>query len=115
MSAILLKLQPNQDVIEGLEAAIAAIGMRRARIVAAVGSLVEGVIGRAGEDEIEIVEGPGIEIAALTGNVHVDGTSRLHGFMIRQNTDVVAGELVRGRNAVGVTFELLLEASDDGC
>lgn len=113
MNAVLMKLQPNQDVTEGLEAAIAAIGMRRARIVAAVGSLVEGVIGRAGE--IEIVEGPGIEIAALTGDVHVDGTSRLHGFMIRQNTDVVAGELVRGRNAVGVTFELLLEASDDGC
>lgn len=113
MSAVLLKLQPNQDVTEGLEAAIAAFGMRRARIVAAVGSLVEGVIRRG--EEVEIVAGPGIEVAALSGEVHAGGGSRLYGFMICRNTDVIEGELVRGRNAVGITFELLLEASDSGC
>lgn len=113
MSAILLKLQPNQDVTEGLEAAIASVGVRQARIMAAVGSLVEGVIHRG--TDVEIVEGPAIEVAALSGEVHVDGTSRLHGFMICQNTDVMEGELVRGRNAVGVTFELLLEARDERC
>ncbi|WP_174296351.1 PCC domain-containing protein [Sphingomonas bacterium] len=113
MSAILLKLQPNQDMTEGLEAAIAAVGMRHARVVAAVGSLVEGVIHRGAG--VEIVEGPAVEIAALSGEVHVDGTSRLHGFMIRQNAEVVEGELMRGCNAVGVTFELLLEASGERC
>lgn len=110
MTTFLLKLQPNQDVVEALERAVADVGLRRARIVAAVGSLVEGVIRRSGG--VELVPGPAIEVAALTGDICVEGKSRLHGYMIRQDTEVVAGELVRGCNAVGVTFELLLTGID---
>ena len=108
MTAILLKLQPNQDVTEALEAAVRRAGMHRARIVAAVGSLVEGVLLR--DDGVEVVAGPGIEVAALTGEVIAAGGSRLHGYLCREDTGVVEGMLARGRNAVGVTFELLLEA-----
>lgn len=106
MTAAIVKLQPNQDVTEALEAAIAEAGMTRARIVAAVGSLVEGVLLRG--DRIEVVDGPAIEVAALVGDIRVGGGGRLYGYLCRQDTEVVAGELVRGRNAVGVTFELLL-------
>lgn len=108
--AILVKLQPNQDVTKGLEAAIAAAGMARGRIVAAVGSLVEGVLHRDGG--IEIVDGPAIEVAALSGEINAAGGSRLYGYLCQQNAQVVSGELVRGRNAVAITFELLLEACD---
>ncbi|MEH3038370.1 MAG: DUF296 domain-containing protein [Sphingomonas adhaesiva] len=110
MSAILLKLQPNQDVTEALETAVRDAGMERARIVAAVGSLVEAVV--QSPKGLEVVPGPAIEVAALTGEVCANGCSRLHGYMIRQDTGVVHGDLVRGRNAVGVTFELLLTSMD---
>lgn len=108
--AILVKLQPNQDVTHGLEAAIAAAGVSRARIVAAVGSLVEGVLHRDGG--VEIVPGPAIEVAALTGELDAAGGSRLHAYLCQQDAQVMSGELVRGRNAVAVTFELLLEVCD---
>ena len=108
MTAILLKLQPNQDITEALEAAVRQAGLGSARIVAAVGSLVEGVLLRGGA--VEIVTGPAIEVAALSGEVIAAGGSQLHGYLCREDTAVVEGPLVRGRNAVGVTFELLLEA-----
>lgn len=113
MMAALLKLQPNQDITEGLEAAVADLGITRARIVVAVGSLVEGVLYRNGT--METVTGPAVEVAALTGRIDTKGTSMLHGYLCRQDTNVVEGHLVRGRNAVGVTFELLVEACDDQC
>lgn len=110
MTAFLLKLQPNQDVTEALEAEVRRAGLHCARIVAAVGSLVEGVLLR--DDSVEVVEGPAIEVAALTGKIFGAGGSQLHGYLCRENTGVVEGILARGRNAVGVTFELLLEPSD---
>ncbi len=110
MTAFLLKLQPNQDVTEALEEAVAAAGIRCARIVAAVGSLVEGIL--IGADGEHRVEGPAIEVAALSGTVHATGGSRLRGYLCRADTQVVEGELARGRNAVGVTFELLLTVCD---
>lgn len=108
MTALLLKLQPNQDLTEGLEAAVAEAGFAKARIVSAVGSLVEGVLETGAEPAV--VDGPGLEVAALSGDVFADGRTTLHAYICQQNTQVVAGQLVRGRNAVGVTFEVLLEA-----
>jgi predicted DNA-binding protein with PD1-like motif len=107
MKAILLKLQPNQDVTEALEGQARAAGMAQARIVAAVGSLVEGVIRRG--DALELIEGPAIEVAGLAGDVLPDGGSRLHAYLCREDATVVEGELLRGSNAVGVTFEVLLQ------
>lgn len=106
MTAILLKLQPNQDVTEALEREVRRVGMTRARIVAAVGSLVEGVL--LSDGEIEIVAGPGLEVAALSGVIEATGGSTLHAHICRADASVAAGNLVRGRNAVAVTFELLL-------
>lgn len=107
-NAILLKIQPNQDVTLALEDALRAAGMRRARIWAAVGSLIEGVIER--EDEVERIIGPAIEVAALSGEVSAGGDADpLHGYFCRDDTTVVCGVLVRGRNMVAVTFEVLLE------
>ena len=104
--AILLKLFPNQDVTVGLEAAARAAGFGRARIVAAVGSLVEGVIQRDGG--VELVPGPALEVAALTGVVDASGGSELRGYFCCADTCVIDGPLVRGRNTVSVTFEALL-------
>jgi predicted DNA-binding protein with PD1-like motif len=104
--AFLLKLQPNQDVTHALERAVREAGMASARIVGAVGSLVEGVLLRG--DSVERIAGPAIEVAALTGRVMATGGSRLHGYLCCADTSVAAGILVPGQNAVAVTFELLL-------
>lgn len=105
--AILLKLQPNQDVTHGLERAVRDAGMARARVVGAVGSLVEGVLVRGAG--VERIAGPAIEVASLTGRVLAGGGSRLHGYLCCSDTSVAVGILAPGRNAVAVTFELLLE------
>lgn len=108
MTGLLVKLQPNQDVTEALEKVVALAGFGRATIVAAVGSLVEGILERG--DGIEVVNGPAIEVAALSGTVFASGGSTLRGFLCRDDTSVAEGRLARGRNSVAVTFELLLEA-----
>lgn len=109
--AILLKLQPNQDVTLALEEAVHAAGLGRARIVAAVGSITQGVLDR-GNGQNEVVAGPAIEVAALRGEVDPQGGSVLHGHLCCADARVVAGTLVRGLNAVAVTFEILLEACE---
>lgn len=110
-NAILLKLQPNQDVTLALEDAVRAAGLGRARIWAAVGSLIEGVIQRP--DGIERIAGPAIEVAALSGEVSADGdAAQLYGYFCCDDTRVVQGPLVRGLNIVAVTFEVLMEDAD---
>lgn len=104
---ILVKLQPNQDVTEALEAAVRAAGLPAAKICGAVGSLVEAVIEQDGVRTK--VSGPGLEVAGLSGVIAASGDSQLAGFVCRPNTGVERGIFVRGMNAVGVTFELLLE------
>lgn len=109
--AILLKLQPNQDITMALEEAVAIAGLRRASILAAVGSLTRGVIIRS--NGFEIVEGPAIEVAALTGTVAVDGSSQLYGYLCCDDASVVDGPLARGLNGIAVTFEILLHDAPD--
>jgi predicted DNA-binding protein with PD1-like motif len=107
MSAILLKLQPNQDITVALEEAVAAAGLEKAGILAAVGSLTQGVV--IGADGFEIVEGPAIEVAALSGEIKTDGSTQLHGYLCCADTTVVEGVLARGCNGIAVTFEVLLQ------
>ena len=104
---ILLKLQPNQDVTEGLEAAARDAGMARARICGAVGSLVEAVVLR-GDAHVHM-PGPGLEIGGLSGIVDAGGGSSLSGFICGTDTRTQYGRFARGRNAVGITFEVVLE------
>jgi len=104
---IIVKLQPNQDVTEALERAIYDAGMTAATVCGAVGSLVEAIIERDGV--LAKISGPGLEVAGLAGRIEADGNSLLSGFVCRPDTGLEFGVLVRGMNAVGVTFELALE------
>lgn len=107
---ILLKLQPNQDVTEALELAVRAAAMQRAQIRGAVGSLVEAVIERDGSSVR--IAGPGLEIAGLSGCIEARGGSILSGYVCGTDTAVEHGRFVRGLNAVGITFEVVLEAME---
>ncbi|MDR6511555.1 putative DNA-binding protein with PD1-like motif [Novosphingobium capsulatum] len=103
---VLVKLQPNQDVTQALEQAARICGFASAHILGAVGSVVEAVLDHDGQ-ELRI-PGPGQEIACLSGAIKPTGGSRLSGYVCCVDTSVVGGTLVYGRNAVGVTFEVLL-------
>jgi len=105
----LVKLQPNQDVTKALEAAARNCGFKSARILGAVGSLVEAVLDQDGK--LVRVSGLGQEIAALSGEVHSAGGSRLSGYVCCTDASVVPGIFAYGLNAVGVTFEVLLEGT----
>lgn len=105
-AAILLKLQPNQDITLALENAVRAAGLSSATIVAAVGSLTQAVVVRP--DGYETVEGPAIEVAALSGVIVPDSDTQLHAYLCCDDTSVVEGPLARGRNGIAVTFEVLL-------
>lgn len=102
----IVKLQPNQDVTQALEQAARDCGLARARILGAVGSVVEAVLDRDGKDVR--VTGPGQEIAALSGEIRPEGGSRLSGYVCCMDASVVGGIFAYGRNAVGITFEVLM-------
>jgi len=103
---VLVKLQPNQDVTQALEQAARDCGFASARILGAVGSVVEAVLDRDGE-EVRIA-GPGQEIAALSGEIRPAGGSRLSGYVCCMDASVFGGTFAYGRNAVGITFEVLM-------
>jgi uncharacterized protein len=107
---VLVKLQPNQDVTQALETAVRDVGMTSARIRGAVGSLVEAVIEQNGV--LTKITGPGLEVAGLSGVINPCGSSRLCGYICRPDTSTEFGVFVRGMNAVGITFELVIEACE---
>jgi hypothetical protein len=65
----LIRLKPNQDLVEGVEAACVEAGLTHGMVRSAVGSLVDGVLGYGAGDSrgLVTVEGPGIEILTLGG------------------------------------------------
>lgn len=110
-----IRLKPNQDLVEGIETAAVEAGLRHATVRSAVGSLVDAALGyglgeRAG---ITTVEGPGIEILTLGGELRPDrhGRTRAHlqGTICDGEARVYGGRFVRGANPVCITLELVLE------
>lgn len=106
-AARLVKLQPNQDLVIGLEQACAAIGWPRARIVAGVCSLTAATV-RGDDGALAVVAGPAVEVAALSGIVVQAGASQLRAWCCAQDTHAIDGALERGRNAIAVTAEVVL-------
>lgn len=115
-AALIIKLQPNQDVVTGLEAACRAAGVRRALILSGVGSVNDAwlaVPGGNGSWVHQQVVGPGLEVAGLTGEVRLtdtgEGASSLTAWATTADGSVVGGVLVRGLNIVCITFEIILQ------
>lgn len=110
-----IRLKPNEDMITGIEQACAEAGVKNALVRSAVGSLVDAALGY-GEGEtagITTVEGPGIEILSLTGEVREDdeGVPRayLQGTISDSDAKVYGGFFLKGANAICITLELVLQ------
>ena len=102
-------------MITGIEEACAEAGVKNALVRSAVGSLVDAALGYGdGESAgITTVEGPGIEILSLTGEVREDeeGIPRayLQGAISDSDAKVYGGFFLKGANAICITLELVLQ------
>ena len=95
--------------------ACAEAGLGCAMVRSAVGSLVDGVLGYGAGDSQGLVnvEGPGIEILTLGGEVRPDETGRprahLAGTISDADAQVYGGTFLRGQNTICITLELVLQ------
>lgn len=110
-----IRLKPNQDLVEGVETAAAEAGMTHAVVRAAVGSLVDAALGY-GQGEgasVVTVEGPGIEILTLAGELRPDAEGRprafLQGTVSDSDAKVYGGQFLPGANPICITLELILQ------
>lgn len=107
----LVRLRPNQDLSEGVEAACAENGMERAVVRSAIGSLNDASFDAGGRGVL--VEGPGLEILTMTGEVApgADGRPRaaLSGTVCDSEGQVRGGRFRRGENSICITLELVLQ------
>lgn len=102
-----IRLKPNQDLIEGVEAAAAAEGLRDAVVRTAVGSLVDAAL-TYGEGRRLDVAGPGVEILTLSGGL-ANGVADLRGTISDSSARVYGGRFLRGGNPICITLELVLQ------
>ena len=102
---LLAKLQPNQDIYAGLEAACQQQGMRAGLVLSGVGSLNDAwFVSGYGTDRDEAwqISGPGLEIAGLTGEIRFDADGA--------NLATHRGLAIFGRIVMGFLGLELLEA-----
>lgn len=102
-----IRLKPNQDLIEGVEAAAAAEGIRDAVVRTAVGSLVDAALGYGAGKRLEVA-GPGVEILTLSGDLR-GGRADLRGTISDSGARVYGGRFLPGGNPICITLELVLQ------
>lgn len=112
---VAIRLKPNQDLVEGIELAAAESGLAYATVRSAVGSLVDAALGYGAGDNagVTTVEGPGIEILSLSGELRADRNGRPHAYLQGTVADseagIYGGRFVRGANPICITLELVLQ------
>jgi len=107
VTLLLLRLQPGDDLVDGIEAQARAHGIRNALVRGGPGSLMRATL-QAGGPPVD-APGPAAEILTLVGELR-DGVADLHGTVGDPEGRVYAGRFLRGRNPVCITVELALEA-----
>jgi uncharacterized protein len=107
-----VRLRPNIDLVEGVEAACREAGIANAVLRGALGSVNHAVLESA-SGRRQVVDQPGLEILVLKGAVSTgpDGTlaAELAGAVADEAGTVHAGRFRRGENLVCVTAEICVE------
>jgi len=108
-----VRLKPNEDLVEGVEAACRDNNLSHALVRSAVGSLVDAALAYGTEGTQRTYTGPGIEILTLAGEVRPDSEGRpradLRGTISEPSAEVHGGAFVRGENPICITLELVLQ------
>jgi len=112
---VLARLRPNVDLVAGVERVCAAHGVAYAVVRSAVGSLVDAALGYGEGDSMTLitVEGPGIEVLSLGGEIRPDEGGKpvatLRGTISDSDASIYGGEFVRGGNPVCTSLEIALQ------
>ena len=112
---VLARVRPNIDLVAGVERICASHGIAYAVVRSAVGSLVDAALGYGEGESMTLitVEGPGIEILTLNGEVRPDEAGKpvatLRGTISDSDASVFGGEFVRGGNPICITLEIVLQ------
>ena len=122
---LVVRLKPNEDVVESLERLCREYGIARAVVRSAVGSLVDGCLQVNDVSPTVAVPGPGGEIVGLFGEIdaheapalefegagstRVQRRSPLMAVLSGIESQVFAGRLVRGENLTFITVECVLQ------
>lgn len=106
------RIAPNEDLVQGIEKICRDEGFKNAFVRGALGSLVDACLGTP-DGHWRQVEGPGVEIVSLSGEVRSgsDGALRvqLSGVVADTQGMLHGGPFVVGANLVLMTFEVTLE------
>lgn len=117
---VLIRILPGSDVVEGVESACKAMGIRAGIVASCVGSLqrahflfvvpAQNKVGAEYGDPL-ILEGP-LEFLGAQGTVGCEGSGELfvhlHGLASDKNGVVHGGHLVRGHCPVLITCEVAI-------
>ncbi len=112
---LLARVRPNVDLVTGIERICATHGITHAVVRSAIGSLVDAALGYGEGDSMTLitVEGPGIEILTLGGEVRPDEDGKpmatLRGTISDSDASIYGGEFVRGGNPICITLEIALQ------
>ena len=101
-NAILARIRPNEDIVTAIEAVAASHGVRDALVAGSVGSLV-GTRFADGRD----ISDDATEVLITRGSVN-GGEAVIDAISIDMSGLVHEGRLMRGSNAVCITFDLVL-------
>ena len=110
-----IRLRPNEDLVEGIEQACAENGIERAVVRSAVGSLIDAVMtfGSGATEQTVSAEGPGVEILTLSGEIAPGADGRpqadLRGTISTPDARVLGGRFLPGHNSICITLELVLQ------
>jgi uncharacterized protein len=108
--AWVIRLKPDEDLVDGLVAVCHAQHIQRASIVGGLGSLMHGCLAQGQLAKVHI-DGPGVEILAITGWIDAmqPKASTLHLTLGDRHGNVTMGLAVKGCNPVCVTAEIILQ------
>jgi uncharacterized protein len=106
------RIEPNEDLVLGVEKLCLAEGFRNAFVRGALGSLVDACLGTLDGNYLQI-KGPAVEIVSLAGEVRSTGDRSLQpsltGVVADTEGNVYGGPFIAGSNPICVTFEVTLE------
>jgi len=105
MQSLPVRLQPGQDLRQGLEECLRDAQLGGAFVVSGIGSLSDPRLRFAGSPEDTVLHGP-FEILGLSGTV-TEGGSHLHMIVADSGGHVFGGHVGAG-NVVRTTAEVLL-------
>ncbi len=107
-----VRIKPNEDLCRAVAAAAEAEGFRCALVRGAVGSLLDAAVGYGAGKRWD-VDGPGIEILTLSGEVRPDPDgrpeARLNGTISDRQARVYGGRFLPDANPICITLELVLQ------